>query len=263
MRSRIGSGVLELGKDLLPRRPRLRFRVRPHLGDPAPGDLPVTFGGVDLVLLPERAVFRPDAATLYVADTHWGKTATFRAAGIAVPPGSTTADFARLTAAVRRTGAARLVILGDLLHARRGRREAATLAAVAHWRAENAGLRVELIEGNHDRAAGPPDPAWEIAVRPDPTPDPPLVLKHFPDADPDGPVLAGHEHPAVRLTGPGGETLKLPCFRVGRDVLTLPAFSTFADGGTVRPRADERICVVAEEEEVIYVTPRAKRPRFG
>ena len=229
---------------------------------PAPGDFPLTFGGVDLVLLPERGVFRPGTRTLYVADTHWGKTATFRAAGIAVPPGSTAADFDRLTAAVRRTGAERLVVLGDLLHARRGRREAATNAAVADWRAANAGLRVELIEGNHDRAAGRPDPAWGIAVLPDPTPDPPLVLKHFPDPDSAGPVLAGHEHPAVRLTGPGGEKLKLPCFRVGPDVLTLPAWSTFADGGTVRPTTGERVCVVADGE-VIDMTPRTSRPRFG
>ena len=225
------------------------------------GDLAATFGGAGLILMPERAVYRPDAATLYVADTHWGKPATLRAGGIAVPAGTTAADLGRLTRAVRRTGAERLVILGDLLHARRGRREAATNAAVAAWRAGLPELRVELIEGNHDRAAGPPDPAWEIAVRPDPTPDPPLILKHFPHPDPAGPVLAGHEHPAVRLCGPGGERLKLPCFRVGRAVLTLPAFSAFADGATVAPIVGERICVVADGE-VIDMSPAPQGRRW-
>lgn len=226
------------------------------------GDLPLRFGGVDLVLMPERAVFRPDSRTLYVADTHWGKTATFRAGGIAVPAGTTRADLARLTAALRRTGATRLVVLGDLLHARLGRDEAATNAAIRAWRDGVSDVRVELVQGNHDRAAGDPHPDWRIAVVTDPTADPPLVLKHFPDPHPDGPVLAGHEHPAVRLDGPGGEKLKLPCFRVsepaagqGGAVLTLPAFSDFADGGTVRPTAGERICVVAEDE-VIDVTRR-------
>ena len=232
-----------------------------------PGDLTLTLGGETLRLMPERAVFRPERNTLYVADTHWGKTATFRAGGIAVPAGTTAADFARLTAALRRTAATRLVVLGDLLHARRGRKEQATNAAVAAWRAEVSDVRIELVRGNHDRAAGDPDPAWEIAVVPDPTPDPPFVLKHYPDPHPGGPVLAGHEHPAVKLHGPGGETLKLPCFRVGGDrdageVLTLPAFSTFADGGIVRPKPGERICVVAEDE-VIDMTPRLRRPRFG
>ena len=232
-----------------------------------PGDLPLTLGGETLTLMPERAVFRPHPAagaggTLYVADTHWGKAATLRAGGIAVPPGGAAADFARLTAALRRTGATRLVVLGDLLHARAGRREAATNAAVAAWREEHADVRVELIRGNHDRAAGDPDPAWNIVVRPDPTPDPPFVLRHFPRPDPRGPVLAGHEHPAVRLSGPGGERLKLPCFRLGArspegQTLTLPAFSAFADGGTVRPRQGERICVIAGDE-VVEMAPRGR-----
>ncbi|QDT14345.1 ligase-associated DNA damage response endonuclease PdeM [Alienimonas californiensis] len=227
------------------------------------GDLTLTFGGEALILMPERAVFRPPPAggaggTLYVADTHWGKAATFRAAGVAVPPGGTAADLARLSRALRRTRAGRLVVLGDLLHARLGRNEAATNAAVAAWRAETADVRMELVLGNHDRAAGPPDPAWQIEARPDPTPDPPFVLKHFPEPDPAGPVLAGHEHPAVRLAGPGGERLKLPCFRLtGRiddrggeagAVLTLPAFSAFADGGVLRPAPGERICVIADDE---------------
>ena len=238
-----------------------------------PGDFTLTFGGESLTLMPERAVHRPPpgggpGGTLYVADTHWGKAATFRAGGVAVPPGGTAADFARLTAALRRTRARRLVVLGDLLHARLGRREAATNAAIAAWRAAVADVRVELVRGNHDRAAGDPDPAWEIVAVPDPTPDPPFLLKHFPDPSPAGPVLAGHEHPAVRLSGPGGERLKLPCFRLaaapgeqrpGGPVLTLPAFSVFADGGTIRPRRDERIYVIAEDE-VIELPRRKPRP---
>ncbi len=234
------------------------------------GDFALTLGGETLTLMPERAVYRPPPAggaggTLYVADTHWGKTATFRAGGIAVPAGVTAADLARLTRAIRRAGATRLVVLGDLLHARLGRNEAATNAAIAAWRAEAADVRVELILGNHDRAAGDPDPAWKIVTRPDPTPDPPFVLKHFPDPHPDGPVLAGHEHPAVRLQGPGGEQLKLPCFRVTASdagtVLTLPAFSTFADGGVIRPMSGERVCVIAEDE-VLDMTPRKAERAF-
>ena len=232
-----------------------------------PRDLPLTFGGVELLLMPERAVYRPDARTLYVADTHWGKSATFRAGGIPVPPGGTAADFARLTAALRRTGAERLVVLGDLLHARLGRREAATNAAILAWRAEVDDVRVELIRGNHDLAAGDPDPAWKIATSPDPTPDPPFLLKHVPPSDPAGPTLAGHEHPAVRLHGPGGETLKLPCFRIDERrgegaVLTLPAFSSFADGGLVRPRRGERIALIAEDE-VVEAPLRKPRGAFG
>ncbi|NNJ24307.1 ligase-associated DNA damage response endonuclease PdeM [Alienimonas chondri] len=215
------------------------------------GDFPLTFGGADLVLLPERAAYRPNpnagsGGTLYVADTHWGKTAAFRAGGIAVPAGTTAADLSRLTAALRRVGATRLVVLGDLLHARQGRNEPAFNEAIRTWRAGVADVRIELVEGNHDRSAGGPDPRWAIDVYDEPTPDPPLVLRHVPHADPRGAVLAGHVHPAIRLDGPGGERLKLPCFHIAGDVLTLPAFTTFADGLSIRPTVGDRLCVIAD-----------------
>lgn len=228
--------------------------TRPPRTRPAAGDLPITFGGMPLVLLPERAVWRADTRTLFVADTHWGKPATLRAGGIPVPGGTTAADLARLSAALERTEATRLVVLGDLLHARLGRDERATVDAIEAWRAAHADLRIDLVEGNHDRGAGGVPPGWDITTLPDPTPDEGQMLRHVPDPHPDGPVLAGHEHPAVRLDGPGGERLKLPCFRLAPRVLTLPAFSGFADGGTIRPGRAERICVVADGE-VIDITP--------
>ncbi len=73
-----------------------------------------------LVLLPQRAVFDPAERTLFVADVHFGKAAAFRALGAPVPKGTTADNLARLTALMEATGAARLVVLGDLLHARAG-----------------------------------------------------------------------------------------------------------------------------------------------
>jgi len=54
------------------------------------------------------------------ADLHLGKAATFRRAGIPVPEGTSARDLARLATLVRDTGADRLLILGDLFHARVG-----------------------------------------------------------------------------------------------------------------------------------------------
>src|SRR3982074_1557313 len=53
-----------------------------------PGDLTIELAGEEIILLPERAIYWPRAETLFVADTHWGKDATFRAAAIAVPGGT-------------------------------------------------------------------------------------------------------------------------------------------------------------------------------
>ena len=77
--------------------------------------------GERVSLLPERAAYWERTRTLLVADPHFGKAAAFRAAGVPVPRGTTTGSLTRLDAALARTGAARIVFLGDFLHAREGR----------------------------------------------------------------------------------------------------------------------------------------------
>jgi len=59
-------------------------------------------------------------ATLLVADLHLGKAATFRSQGIPVPEGSAQKDLARLALLVAATRARRLIVLGDLFHAKSG-----------------------------------------------------------------------------------------------------------------------------------------------
>ena len=73
--------------------------------------------GEQVELLAERALHWPAARTLFVADVHLGKAAAFRAGGVAIPRGATASDLERLSALLARTGAARLVVLGDFLHA--------------------------------------------------------------------------------------------------------------------------------------------------
>ena len=49
----------------------------------------IELGGIMLELLPGRVAYRPDTATLFVADMHLGKSGTFRAHGVPVPESST------------------------------------------------------------------------------------------------------------------------------------------------------------------------------
>jgi len=109
--------------------------------------------GERLMLLPERAAFWERRQTLLVADTHFGKAATFRAAAIPVPRGTTTGSLRRLDAALARTGAKRIVFLGDFLHAREGR-EAETTRVVGEWRSQHAAVDMLLVRGNHDKQIG-------------------------------------------------------------------------------------------------------------
>ncbi|HEU5041117.1 MAG TPA: ligase-associated DNA damage response endonuclease PdeM [Gemmatimonadales bacterium] len=213
-------------------------------------DLHLDLAGEPVRLLPERALFWPGACALVVADLHWGKAAAFRSAGIPIPGGATRRDLDRLDSAILRTGARRLVVLGDLFHARAGRVATRTLAHLRSWRAGRESLEIQLVRGNHDRHAGDPPPDLRVNCLDAPAFLPPFVLRHEPSVTDAGYTLAGHVHPGVVLTGRGLFRERLPCFVVGERAAVLPAFGSFTGLGTVTPGAEERVYVVAEDEVV-------------
>jgi DNA ligase-associated metallophosphoesterase len=204
----------------------------------------VTVAGELLQLLPERVVFWPRRSTLLVADAHFGKTAAFRAAGIAAPEGGLSDDLQRLSQAIARTDAARVIFLGDLLHARQGRVDHVT-ARVAAWRAEHSHRQFMVVRGNHDRHAGDPPLEWQMICKDEPIVELPLVFCHAPDAATTGYVLAGHVHPGTRLRGRAGLRARLPCFVIGPRRMILPAFGSFTGSASVRPAPGDRIYVIA------------------
>jgi DNA ligase-associated metallophosphoesterase len=216
----------------------------------------VTIAGEPVQLMAERALFWEREQALVVADLHWGKAATFRAAGIALPPGTTTDDLARLDRALTRTRARRLFLLGDLFHAREGRRAAQTLAAVATWRASHPALDVLLVRGNHDRRAGDPPPDLGIAVVDAPHHVGPFALHHEPAMAAQAYSLAGHLHPGFVMSGPARQRERLACFVIGARSAILPAFGSFTGTLAMSVRPDDRIFVIAEDA-VIPVSPAA------
>ena len=214
----------------------------------------VRLAGEDVLLLPERALYWPRAETLVAADFHWGKGATFRAAGIPIPFGSTREDLARLDSALQQTCARRLIILGDLFHARTGRVASRTLAELRRWRANQRGLELLLVRGNHDRHAGDPPDDLHVNCVNAPAFVPPFVLRHEPGAAEDGYVLAGHMHPGVVLAGPGLQRERLPCFWLTPRWAVLPAFGSFTGLAPVFPSQEDRVFAVADSE-VIEILP--------
>ncbi len=214
----------------------------------------LTIAGEDVRLLPERALFWPRACTLVVADVHWGKAATFRAAGIPIPGGTTAEDLARLDSALYRTGARRLVVLGDLFHARAGRIATRTLAALREWRERCSRLEIQLVRGNHDRHAGDPPEDLRVNCVNAPAFLPPFVLHHEPSLSPDGYTLAGHLHPGLVVSGPALQRERLPCFVIRPGVAILPAFGSFTGMAPISPDPTDRAFVVADGE-VLPVGP--------
>ncbi len=210
-------------------------------------DLHIELRGEAVTLLAERALFRERNATLYVADLHLGKAATFRAERIAIPPGTTAVTLERLSDALQRTEARRLVVLGDFFHARAGR-HADTTAKVQQWRAARPDLPMVLVRGNHDRHAGDPDVDLRIDCHDAPLADSGWWLHHHPGPPSHEFWLAGHVHPAASLVGLARQSLFLPCFHATAHGVVLPSFGEFTGKAEVRVAGGDRVFVIAGDE---------------
>jgi len=250
------------------------------MSDGATTGVEVCLAGARVRLLAQRALWWPAERTLFVADVHLGKAETFRELGVPVPAGPTAETLARLGALVDGWRAERLVVLGDLLHARVAHGEA-VLVPLRRWRQARAALEVVLVRGNHDARAGDPPAALGVRVVDDGHRHGPFAWCHDPGSlDPlapaaaDAPVgatgdgrtasdaaaphrLAGHLHPAVRLHGRGGGSLRLPCFAVERHRTVLPAFGAFTGCATVRARPGVRLYPVAGDRVFELPEPAA------
>jgi metallophosphoesterase superfamily enzyme len=183
----------------------------------------------------------------------------------------------RLEALVKQLDAARLIVLGDFLHAPQAR-PPAIHAALADWRRRLPRLACTLVEGNHDRRSGrlPADLGFETVQDPlhvapfslthgDRRPDP--AAPGLPSASSEPATssnayrLAGHLHPAYRLRGRGGERLRLPCFVFGSTGAILPAFGEFTGHADAAPTPGDRVFVVGDGR--VWPVPSVAQPGFA
>ncbi len=186
--------------------------------------LSVTVGGAELELLGSRAVYWPAQNTLLVADCHLGKAETFQSFGVGVPSGHLQ-DLERLDELQQQTGATRLYVLGDLVHARSGLTEK-LVGEVSLWR-KTFPADITVVLGNHDSRAGGVPEVWGMTVVAEGHEVDGVKLYHHPQAE--GPCLYGHLHPVVVVKS-ALDALRLPCFVLERERLLLPAFGTFTGG---------------------------------
>jgi uncharacterized protein len=212
--------------------------------------LPRSYAHRGLSLLVERAAWHAPSRTLWVADVHLGKAATYRALGQPAPTGTTRENLNRLTALVEARQATRLVFLGDLFHARQS--YAAVSDMFLTWRARHRDLAIVLVRGNHDLRAGDPAPEMHIEMASEPYASGKIEGRHVPLEESEAlresgaTVLAGHIHPTIRLRGPGRDSMRFPCFALqGRQVI-LPAFGEFTGGAAFSYGPATGVCAITE-----------------
>jgi len=212
----------------------------------APTHASVAWAGETLRLLPERAVWWRATRTLFVADLHLGKAATYRALGQPVPHGTTQDNLERLCELIDRLQAQRLVCLGDFLHAAAAHTPH-VLASLQAWRERHSRLAITLVRGNHDDRAGDPPPTLGIEVVNEPWLLGPFACCHHPQTHPTHHVMAGHLHPVVALQGPGRDRLRLPCFVSEAGLSIRPAFGAFTGGHFMDTAPDRQHYAVGGE----------------
>lgn len=193
----------------------------------------------------QRAVLWPARRTLLVADLHLGKSDAFRASGIAIPSDAGREVLRQVEEAVRETGATRVLVLGDLLHAPAGLTDD-LLDRVGEWRRRQT-AEFEVIPGNHDRRVERATEAWGMHLHEGPVREGPFEFRHEPPEAPEPGVYTwcGHLHPAFVLAS-AADRLKLPAFMLGPRVGVLPACTPFAGGAPVRPGRGDRVYVIAD-----------------
>ena len=176
------------------------------------------FAGHNFEPLPSGALFWRARQTLLVADLHLEKMASFARRGQMLPPYDTAMTLARLETDLRRTGARRLIALGDSFHrpdsaglltpADRMRLDAITDSVDCLW-----------LSGNHDPAPHEIGGTCLEHLELDG-----LLFTHEPQKGRTG-LVAGHLHPAARLAMDGRTTRK-PCFVHDNRLMILPAYGS-------------------------------------
>ena len=192
-----------------------------------------------VVFLTDKAVFLPEHRTLVLSDVHLGKAGTFRANGIPVPEGDNARDLARITRLAESTSAQQIVIAGDLIHARSGLTRD-LLSLVNTW-ARRTSANVVLVTGNHDAKAlrgedlGFPTTS-SLALGE-------MHVVHDPADAAGGNALSicGHIHPVVKIREARSRSVRVPCFWLSDNVLTLPSFGSFTGGYVIKPKAGDQV----------------------
>lgn len=177
-----------------------------------------------------------------LADVHLGKSAHFRKHGMAVPSQADDNEYDKLNAVIEEFKPARIWFLGDLFHSYQN----AEWHFFEQW-SRMQSIEILLIMGNHDVIAREKFHLLGIkTVQQLQMGD--LLLTHHPQEIDDVYNIAGHIHPAVKLTGLGRQRMKIPCFFCTNYGMILPAFGDFTGTYALKPKNGNRIFACVEDQ---------------
>lgn len=230
--------------------------------EPSPcGGLQITLAGTGVLLRGSGALWLETERTLVVADLHFEKGSSYAARfGQMLPPYDTRETLDRLDREIAALSPARLIFLGDSFHDGQGE---SRLSGEDADRLRDLAQGRDLVwaVGNHDED-GPQDLPGVII---DEASMLGLVLRHEPRNGHQPGEVAGHMHPAARVSS-GRGSVRRRCFVTDGSRLILPAFGAFAGGLNVLDGAfaglfESPILAAALGKDRIHaIGPRSLRP---
>jgi uncharacterized protein len=208
--------------------------------------------GHELLLHPLKFVYWQEKEMLICADLHIGKGRHFTNGGITMPGMLNRNNFWRLSAAFALYKPKVFMVLGDMVHS----------VSNPEWDEfydfldNYPQMKRILVRGNHELYDDATFQNFGFDVHHK------LVMEHFVfthepmeqnEIGEDLYNMCGHVHPAIRMHGDGRQSLRAACFWFGAQQAVLPAFGEFTGTYTIKPKREDRVFVVAENE-VISVT---------
>lgn len=194
---------------------------------------PIAICGKVFVADVSGALFWPAERALIVADLHLEKGSHFAKRGQMLPPYDTRETLQKLAAAIDRHDPETIIALGDSLH------DVEAAERIAYQDLETLKILQDScdwiwVTGNHDpaiseRIGGHIRNVITIEG---------ITLRHEPSVAPVTHEIAGHLHPAAKLSM-YGYTIRRPCFVGNGKRLVLPAFGTYTGGLNVLDAAFE------------------------
>lgn len=231
----------------------LARRMRHADCDPIATDL----AGAEIVCDPTGVLFAPSQDLLVVADLHLEKGAAFARRGMMLPPYDTVATLQLLGAAIGRYDPARVLCLGDSFHDRNG----AAFMPAPYREALTAlmtGREWLWIKGNHD----PEPPAFVGGETLEEARIGPWIFRHEPTPGFCHGEVAGHLHPAARVSA-AGRSVRGACFATDGSRMIMPSFGVTTGGLSVLDRAFHGLFRLEEAHALVIGTTRMFPIRFS
>ena len=196
----------------------------------------------NFILHASGALFWEEELLLIISDVHLGKISHFRKFGSALPRKAAKGNFKKLDEVLAFFVPQKICFLGDLFHS----------SINQEWRLfekwlSSVPVPVILVEGNHDIISPLRYEQLGVQVIPE------LLIKsflltHHPEEREGYFNFSGHLHPGIRLSGPGRQVLKLPCFFQRGDQMILPAFGEFTGNYILTQEESDKVYVITGEK---------------